>query len=157
MRVFTQYLPLGPGWGIIQFVGYAPAEGDGTYCDLLANQFYLPPFSTTTGCSSMSWSTPYDFAVGTGSIGYYYEASSITPATWDSIKDFSYTDVKFQWNCPVPPCQSDAGGAMSETGTCISCNCQRAFGTWSGTSCTSAMSTWSSPGGAMANVVIDFN
>lgn len=101
--------------------------------------------------ATVSWSSVSAFA---SSLGF---AHVMYPVIWSNVNDFQWTDVVFQFTCPIPPCKSNAGSVLSQPGPFGTFRCFTGGTTWVGIACTAA--SWSetlSYGSSMNDVTIGF-
>jgi hypothetical protein len=130
---------------------------NGTRCDITGVTFMIP-----AGGGTFTFASPFDFDASAGGPGYASFTTPMTPLDLATTTTFQWTDVIFQWQCPIPPCQTNGGGSMADNFAILfgtNCAPPPIGTTWSGASCLSATSTWSNFGGTgvMDNMQIDFN
>ncbi len=130
---------------------------NGSACDITGITFFLAP-----GGSSLLCTNPGDFDVVGGGPGFAYFTSPMSHTDLITTTTFQWTDVTFQWQCPIPPCQSNNGGIMTDPLALLTSPitaCLTGGTSWSGSSCLSGTSTWTNMAlaGIMDNIVIDFN
>jgi len=130
--------------------------GNGSGCDITGITFYL-----TAGGGSWAFSNPGDFDATAGGPGYASFTTFMSFTDLSTTTTFQWTDVSFQWDCPIPPCLTNNGGVMADPiASALGLNCLTGNPVWSGgTSCLSGLSTWTNAtlAGPMDDIVIDFN
>lgn len=103
----------------------APLEGY-PVCSISAS-FTVPAYGGGAG-SAFCWGSYYDFQT---SIGWAGPVGLTLP---EGLKDFNWTDVEFQFQCPnwvlLSGC-TDAGGAMSDRLAPVGGGCETQFMHWS--------------------------
>ncbi len=135
-----------------------PGFGNGTPCDIAACPIYLPPVSSVTYGSTSA------FHATAGGPGYCYMNNTMSFSDFVATQTFQWNEAQFQWDCPIPPCQTNSGWVLADPNAIIAglvCyGWMPSVASWSGFSCTAATSTWTSSGaavGALDDMVLDFN
>jgi hypothetical protein len=123
-----------------------PTWGNDLACDIYSNTIMLPPATT------LSWANISLFRVDPNA-GYSYFATPVGGVYFSTTTTYQWTDVTYQWRCPLP-CIGDSGGHMSEASGTI---CYPSASNISG-SCTSG-GTWINLTGlgVMDDIMLDFN
>lgn len=147
--------PLCDVW--VKMAAIDPGYGNAGRCDITGTTFMILPAGGT-----FTFATPLDFDVSAGGPGYAAFTNAMTPGDLAATTTFQWTDVIFQCQCPIPPCQTNTGGSMVDpfaVGSGTNCASLPSGTSWSGPSCLSGLSTWTNLTmmGVMDNILIDFN